>query len=390
MLTETMSGRLAALGDLSRQGKRINGRFRLMESPLLWYEAYAHIYANPGAVTKGSDATTMDGFSQERALALIAMLKNGTYHPRPTRRVYIPKADGKKRPLGIPSGDDKLVQEVVRGLLERIYEPVFSNHSHGFRPNRSCHTALDAIDHTWTGVKWLVDVDIQGFFDNINHTLMGTILEKKIDDPRFLNLIGEMLQAGYLQDWTYHKTYSGTPQGGVCSPILANIYLHEMDQFMEHYMETFNQGKERTRNREYTRYTTQIAALRRRWDSLKCGEDYTELRQTLKEELRQLEAKRHVTPSADPLDAGYKRMRYCRYADDFLIGIIGSRDEAQAVMNVVKSFVQDTLRLSVSKEKSSIQPAKEGAKFLGYWIRTYTGEHVVKKRRGTRGLAIHW
>ena len=217
---------------------------------------------------------------------------------------------------------------------------------------------------------------------------MVTILEKKIDDPRFLDLIRKMLKAGYLEDWTYHKTYSGTPQGGVCSPILANIYLHELDQFMESYMERFKQGKERARNREYTRLTTQIRTLRGRWDRLKRGEGTAQQQQALKEELRQLEAKRHATPSADPQDAGYKRMRYCRYADDFLIGVIGTKRDAQSIMNAVKSFVHATLKLSISEEKSSIQPAQEGTKFLGYWIRTYTGEGAVKKHRGTRHTLV--
>lgn len=166
MLPVTAMRRLEALGGISVQGKRVNGLYRLMECPLLWYEAYAHIAANRGATTKGTDDTTMDGFSAERVAALIERLKNGTYRPRPTRRVYIPKANGKTRPLGIPSGDDKLVQEVVRGLLERIYEPVFQDSSHGFRRGRSCHTALESIGATWTAVKWIVDMDLQSFFDH--------------------------------------------------------------------------------------------------------------------------------------------------------------------------------------------------------------------------------
>jgi len=166
MLPDTVNRRLEARGVISVQGQRVNGLFRLMESPLLWYEAYAHIYANSGATTKGTDGTSLDGFSTERVTALIERLKSGTYRPHPTRRVYIPKANGKTRPLGIPSGDDKLVQEVVRNILEHIYEPVFQNSAHGFRPKRSCHTALTAIKETWTAVKWIVDMDIQGCFDH--------------------------------------------------------------------------------------------------------------------------------------------------------------------------------------------------------------------------------
>ncbi len=218
MLTDTAMRRMEALGTISKDGKRINGLYRLLETPLVWYEAYARIYSNKGAITPGIDQTTLDGFSKERVETLIQRLKSDTYRPKPTRRVYIPKANGKTRPLGIPGGDDKLVQEVVRHILERIYEPVFDTHSHGFRRERSCHTALDEIERTWAGVKWIIDVDIKGFFDNMDHTVMVEVLRKKIADERFIALIKAMLQAGYLEEWTYNATYSGTPQGGIVTP----------------------------------------------------------------------------------------------------------------------------------------------------------------------------
>ncbi len=199
MLTDTAIRRMEALGTISKDGKRINGLYRLLETPLLWYEAYAHIYPNKGALTPGVDQTTLDGFSKERVEALIQGLKNGTYRPKPTRRVYIPKANGKTRPLGIPGGDDKLVQEVVRHILERIYEPVFNTHSHGFRRERSGHTALDEVERNWTGVKWIIDVDLKGFFDNMDHTVMVESLREKIADERFITLIKAMLHAGYLE-----------------------------------------------------------------------------------------------------------------------------------------------------------------------------------------------
>jgi hypothetical protein len=196
--------RLAALGEISQKEKRLNGLFRLMENPILWYEAYANIYSNEGATTKGVDGSTLDGFSENRVASIIARLKDGSYRFQPVRRVYVPKKNGKKRPLGISSGDDKLVQEVVRSILERIYEPVFDDSSHGFRPGRSPHTALQHIEHEWTAVKWIIDMDIQSYFDSINHDLLMVLLEKKIEDKRFLRIIQMMLDAGYLEDWTYH------------------------------------------------------------------------------------------------------------------------------------------------------------------------------------------
>src|SRR5256886_13799606 len=167
MLTATVMRRLEALSEISKQEKRINGLFRLLESPILWHEAYANIYANKGATTPGVDEVTLDGFSEERVTSIMTRLKSGTYRFQPVRRTYVPKKNGKKRPLGISSGDDKLVQEVVRSILERIYEPVFEDSSHGFRPGRSPHTALDQIKQEWTAIKWLVDMDLQSYFDTI-------------------------------------------------------------------------------------------------------------------------------------------------------------------------------------------------------------------------------
>src|SRR4051794_14139791 len=213
MLPDTVTRRLNSIPDLSQQGKRINGLFRLLEGPDLWGQAYEEIASNKGALTKGVTDNTLDGFSPERVKSIVARLKEGTYRFTPVRRVYIPKANGKKRPLGIPTADDKLVQSAVKLLLELVYEPVFSNRSHGFRRGRSCHTALTEVRDVWTGMKWLIEVDVVGFFDNIDHDILIRLLARKIDDPRFLRLIRGMLDAGYLEDWTHHPTYSGTPQG---------------------------------------------------------------------------------------------------------------------------------------------------------------------------------
>ena len=223
MLSATAMRRLEALGNISKQGKCLNGLFRLLENRVLWYEAYANIYANKGAITPGVDEVTLDGFSEKRVASIITRLKSGTYRFQPTRRVYIPKKSGKKRPLGISSGDDKLVQEVVRMVLERIYEPIFKDTSHGFRPGHSPHTALIQISDQWQSIKWVVDMDIRDYFNTINHDLLMGFLAKKIDDNRFLRLIRAMLDAGYLEEWTYHAPYSGVPQGSIVSPVLANI-----------------------------------------------------------------------------------------------------------------------------------------------------------------------
>ena len=212
MLSARTGEKLRAISEVAQKGRRVKDLRRLMNHPDLWMEAYLHIQGNKGALTRGTTTTTMDGYSPERAANLVELIRERRYKPNPVRRVEIPKkTPGKTRPLGMPSADDKLVQEVVRMILERIYEPLFKNSSHGFRPKRSCHTALQEVQRTWTGTKWFIDIDIQGYFDNINHNLLMEMLKKRIEDTQFLDLIRDMLKAGYVKEWQYHKTYSGTP-----------------------------------------------------------------------------------------------------------------------------------------------------------------------------------
>jgi group II intron reverse transcriptase/maturase len=384
MLSATVIRRLEALETISKQGKPINGIFRLLEDPILWHEAYANIYANAGAMTPGVDEVTLDGFSEERVTSIITRLKSGTYRFQPVRRTYVPKKNGKKRPLGISSGDDKLVQEVVRIILERIYEPIFDNHSHGFRAGRSPHTALEQIDRQWQAVKWFVDMDIRDYFNTIPHDLLVALLSKKIEDKRFLRLIQAMLDAGYVEDWRYHATYSGVPQGSICAPILANVLLHELDTFMSATKRRFDRGKKRKENPLYRHYSYQIRSLRGKWDSLKGKEEAKHELQRIQQEIRRIDQLRKQIPSGDPFDNGYKRLFYCRYADDFCLGIIGSRADAEQVRQEVRQFIEHDLRLTIAEEKSHICHSKKGVTFVGYELRTYSADRVIKLKRGTR------
>lgn len=380
MLSDTTTKRLNALGEISKQGKKVNGLFRLMESPLLWEQAYTNIYSNKGAMTKGVDGATLDGFSDERAAGIVKLLKGDRYRFNPSRRVYIPKANGKLRPLGIPTADDKLVQEVVRIILERIYEPVFKDSSHGFRPHRSCHTVLRCIQHSWTGVKWIIDMDIQGFFDNIDHEVLVRLLERRIDDKRFTGIIKALLKAGYLDGWKFHGTYSGTPQGGIVSPLLANIYLHELDVFMEAMIAEFNKGKRRQDNPEYRHYAYEIKKLRREYDRCR-GNGEVERLKAIRTEIQKYDVIRKKLPAFNPRDPNFRRLTYCRYADDFVIGVIGSKRDSRAVMDKVRSFIQSELKLSIAEEKSGIRHSSEKTRFLGYDVSMYQGERIVKTTR---------
>ena len=208
--------------------------YRYLLRPDIYFVAYKNLYANSGAETKGVNEDTADGFSEAKIDRIIKALADETYQPMPVRRTYIQKKNNRKklRPLGIPTFTDKLVQEVLRMILEAVYEPIFLDVSHGFRPKRSCHTALKQLRREFNGTRWLVEGDIKGCFDNINHAVLVGLLNNKIKDARITKLIYKFLKAGYLEDWQYHKTYSGTPQGGIISPLLANIYLHELDKFV--------------------------------------------------------------------------------------------------------------------------------------------------------------
>lgn len=286
--------------------------------------------------------------------------------------------------MGIPTVEDRLVQEVVRTILQAIYEPVFLHESHGFRPGRSCHTALENIQRTWTGTKWLIEVDVRGFFDNIDHAVLISLLERRIDDRRFVGLIRAMLEAGYMEDWTVERTYSGTPQGGVVSPLLANIYLHELDLFMSEMKADFDRGTKRRANPAYKSAESAIRRLRRNIDVLRAqGADEAEVSAVFGR-IAELDEARRTIPSTDPMDPNFRRLRYCRYADDFLIGVIGSKEEARAMMAAVQTFLADRLHLDVSAEKSGISDASKGSRFLGYDIRTVAPRRpttMVERRR---------
>lgn len=325
-------------------------------------------------MTKGADKATIDHMSISRIEKLIISLKDESYQPIPSRRVYIPKKNGKKRPLGIPTFNDKLLQEVVRMILEAIYEGSFDNNSHGFRPKRSCHTALQQIQKSFNGTRWFIEGDIKGFFDNINHNTLIDILRKRIDDERFLRLIRKFLNAGFIENWVFNKTYSGTPQGGIISPILANIYLDQLDTYMREYIQKFNKGKERADNPERVKfeYGKSRAVLK-----LKAVTDREE-RKFIVKEIKHFDKERAKIPCGVDMDANFRRLKYVRYADDFLCAVIGTKKEAEAIKQDIKKFLAEKLSLELSDEKTLITHGRKSAKFLGYEI--YIRKSVLTKR----------
>src|SRR5436305_7085304 len=204
---------LAIIRERGKRGLHLEDVYRRLYNPDLYLRAYGRIYRNAGAMTRGTTEETVDGMSLEKIHKIIDLLRCERYRWTPVRRINIPKRNGKTRPLGIPTWSDKMLQEVMRSLMEAYYEPQFSPNSHGFRPKKGCHTALKDIFHGWTGMKWFIEGDIKGCFDNIDHTILLSILREKFHDNRFLTLIENLLEAGYLEQWNYYPTLTGTPQG---------------------------------------------------------------------------------------------------------------------------------------------------------------------------------
>ena len=370
---------LKALSDHSQSSDyKYERLYRYLFSEEMFAVAYQRIYAKQGNMTPGTDGKTIDEMSLERIERLIVSLKDESYQPHPARRVYIPKKNGKKRPLGIPSFEDKLVQEVVRLLLEAIYEGHFEGTSHGFRPHRSCHTALGMIQKSFAGAKWFIEGDIKGFFDNIDHNVLISILRERISDERFLRLIRKFLNAGYVEDWKYNKTYSGTPQGGIVSPILANIYLDKFDKYIKEYAAKFRKGDRRSINPDYWRLNNKKNRLKQKLQKT----SYEQMRKSYLYEIAQLSKQMLSIPHKDAMDADFRRLQYVRYADDFLISVIGSKSECETIKADITQFMREQLKLELSDEKTLITHAQDKAKFLGYEIFIRKSDAVKRNKDG--------
>jgi group II intron reverse transcriptase/maturase len=371
---------LGIIRERGKQGLPLERVYRHLFNRDLYLMAYGKIYRNAGAMTRGSTPETVDEMSLAKMDAIIEALRSERYHWTPTRRIYIEKKRStKKRPLSMPTWTDKLLQEVIRLILDAFYEPQFSDSSHGFRPGRGCHTALRQIDQEWHGTVWYIEGDIKACFDSLDHTLLVEMLAEKIHDGRFLRLICGLLKAGYLEEWEYHKTLSGCPQGGIVSPILANIYLTKLDRYIEGTLiPAYTQGARRKKNLEYDALLSKVYRLR------KAGRT---------KEAMMLRRRAQHLPSVATADPQYRRLRYCRYADDWLLGFTGPREEAEQIKSRLKTFLQEELRLELSEEKTLITHARtQAARFLSYEITTLHDDTAqtgsTRHINGQIGLAL--
>lgn len=350
--------------------KRFSHLYRLVCKVDMLHEAWVRVKANKGSRTPGADGMTREQVNGDVLNTLREELHNGSYQPVPVKRTYIPKRNSsKKRPLGIPSLRDRTAQAAAARVLEALYEPVFLPSSHGFRPKHSTASALCQVAYGYkAGASWIIEGDIQSFFDSIPHHVILDLLRKRIKDERFIDLIRRFLQAGFMEAGLRYDTYSGTPQGGIISPILANIVLHEFDQWIE--TETVKAPKENSR--EYrARQTTAHKQLTRRIkycrEQLKCGAPFPKGRSAadLKTELKRLEAERRRTQPSTIRPS----VHYVRYADDFLVILCGmTKADAVALKARMAEWLHTRLGLTLSPEKTLITHASQPLRFLGYMV----------------------
>ena len=360
-----------------RRGLPCERLYRQLFSTELFLMAWGRIYANDGAMTPGINGETADGMSLAKIGRIIDALRHERYRFQPVKRVYIPKKSGSKmRPLGLPSWSDKLVGEAVRILLEAYYEPRFSGRSHGFRPGRGCHTALSEVANTWKGTTWFIEGDISDCFGSLDHEVMLSVLAEHIRDNRFLRLIKGMLRAGYLEDWVWNATLSGAPQGGVVSPVLSNIYLDRLDNFVETVLiPEYTKGSRRVANPAGRKMENAMAAARERGDRASA---------------RKLRQQRRGLPYGDPRDPGYRRLRYTRYADDHLLGFTGPKAEAEEIKQRLARFLRDELKLELSADKTLMTHASTlKARFLRYDISAQHRDPARRQRRDGARLPRH-
>lgn len=363
---------ISSRGKRDRSYENLSGFLRNLD---LWILAYAKLMANPGSMTAGLDGQTIDGTSIKKVVMLKDAVLDGSFEWGGIKRVYIPKpipsgdrlfVPGKteKRPLGVPCFQDRIVQEVLRMLLEPIFESCFSARSHGFRPGRSAHTALRTIKRDMKAPMWFIEGDISKFFDRVNHNILSSLIQKKVRDKKVLKLIRTGLNAKiHMPNGLEISSDMGTPQGGVLSPLLSNIYLNELDKWIKEQINVYSSGKR--------------PRLNPVWNKLR---------------KKGLMKKARENPASDPLDPNYRRMEYIRYADDFLIAIRGPYEDAVRVRQELATFLQTQLKLELNLEKTHITHISKGVGFLGHVIskrQVYTYQRYgIKKQYKKRRMMI--
>lgn len=366
---------------------RCTNAFEVISNPDILKIAYETIKSKPGNMVRGSDNVTLDGITLKWFDDTSLKLENESYKPKPSRRTYIPKANGKRRPLGISSPRDKIVQQAMRIVMEEILEPRFLDTSHGFRPRRGCHTALQTV-RSWKGVPWIIEGDIKSYFDTINHQLLANLLKKHFKEKRLINLYWKLVKAGYIE-WEnknskFVASVVGVPQGSIISPLLSNLVLHELDVYMDRLIkerEKVNSSiPQSARNPKYSSLSYQIRKIKKSIEDTKSNgiKPSSDLRKSLREALIKRRRIKSLSPNPD-----YLKFAYVRYADDWMVGVWGSKKDAEVLKDMIRNFLS-TIHLSLSQEKTLITNTRTNwAKFLGVRLKRLTsnrGDRPINKK----------
>jgi len=340
--------------------------YSLICDPRLLELAYNNIKSKPGNMTPGVIPETLDGISSEYLVELSKSLKNESFKFKPGRKVHIEKSTGGTRILTIAPPRDKIVQESIRMILSAIYEPVFLNTSHGFRPKRSCHTALKYVYLKFKPVCWVIEGDIAKCFDTIDHTKLMNLIENKILDRQFTKLIWKSLRAGYFEFKNIQHNIIGTPQGSIISPILSNIFMHQLDVFIASLSTEFNIGTRAKNTSKYEKIRYLIKKTKKNSDI----ENLTKLYKTSQK-----------IPVMDFSYSGYKRLIYVRYADDWIIGIRGSIADTKEILLKVTNFCTE-IGLTISESKTKITNINtDKVVFLG--VNIFRAKHIKYSRKSS-------
>lgn len=355
--------------------KKLNGTNDLTIKKINYHEIYTMENLEKGlARTKGNVAAGLDGVvkansTDKKLIVLHKELKSQRFKPSPVKRINIPKPDGGTRPLGIASQKDKVVQAAILNQLEPVLENIFKDCSFGGRPKKNCHHALKVIKTRWQNVTWIINIDIQKYFDTINHAILLELLLEFCDQAT-IELIRKFLKCGYIDIYTnpekLEESEIGTPQGSLISPILSNLYLHLFDCYVvNEILPLWNRGDERKFISGYQTRKRLNAEERRAVESLNI--------EGLEEAIARLKHNKWVKeglPSRDPNCNSFRRMYYARYVDDFIIGFSGTKAEANYIKSLLESFLLEKLKLKTNSSKSYICHSSErGIKYLGYFLR---------------------
>ncbi len=362
----------------NNQVKRFTNLWDPMISEEWLTQAWEEIRRNTGSQTPGIDKETAEDIDLNRIRQLSKKLHNGLYRPKSVRRVYIPKSNGKLRPLGIPTIEDRIVQQAVRMVLEPIFETDFLPGSHGFRQGHSTHTALRDVARMYPRVSWVIEGDIVGCFDNIPHNGLLKAVARRIADGKVMSLISAFLKAGFMENRQFHTTYSGTPQGGIISPLLCNIFLHQLDVYMESLGANKTQTKKESNLRRSAAYRKIDNAITNARAKLRNNPD-RQARRELLDKLPELEKERRQTPIYD--ERHRTKLGYVRYADDFVILVNGTAEYAKSIKNKVEEHLA-AMGLQLSLDKTRITNWNKPIAFLGYHI------HGELRKNGVQIRAI--